>query len=510
MKDFAALFAGRDDVHGIYRLPRNSSPDEQGKRTGKVQTVEASVTAELYQKHLDGELPIGIVPIRLDGTVSFFAIDVDSYKDADLHAELISEIDRLALPLVVTRSKSNGAHLWCFLSEPIPAVQARDVAADFRRKLGLPEATEIFPKQDAIKSGNKGSWINLPYFGNTRTGLGDDGRTELSLEQFIEYANEHVTDPDDLKLKKKETAKPALKRVTGKDAPPPCIQAMIRDGVESGMRDKSLLQAAIYYRKTGKDGWEQDVYEFNKEHVKPSMTMGEVAQKIKQAGRDYQYMCKEFVTTCDKQACMKLDFGIGTGAGAGIGKFPEFNQLEWVDGEDGHYNVTMFGHRFRVTGTQLMNFTLFRSAVVTHCGELLQKVKTDEWDKIIEDALVAKKVTHAPLETQTSDRVVRKWQEWVGQFGVETDLEDALKGGHAFLQGPVIQFRISDFVRVAQRDFPKATATQLFTALREWGDMMTVVAGRRGKDELKLTEYVLPPDATWLEEVKRKKEDKNA
>ena len=503
MKDFAALFSGRDDVHGIYRLPRNSSPDEKGKRTGKVQTVEASVTAETYQKHLDGEVPIGIVPIRLDGTVSFFAIDVDSYKDAELHAELISEIDRLGLPLVVTRSKSNGAHLWCFVSEPIPAVQARDVAADFRRKLGLPEETEIFPKQDAIKSGNKGSWINLPYFGSTRTGLGDDGRTELTLDEFLEYANQHVADPADLKIKKKEAAKPAAKRVVDKDAPPPCIQAMARDGVEAGSRDKSLLQVAIYFRKTGRDDWEQCVYDWNKEHITPAMSMSDVAQKIKQAGRDYQYMCKEFVSICDKQACMKLAHGIGTGS-TGIGKFPEFNQLEWVDGEDGHYNVTMFGHRFRVSGTQLMNAVLFRAAVVTHCGELLQKVKTDEWDKIVEDALVSKKVTHAPLETQTSNRVVRKWQEWVAQFRCETTLEEALKEGRPFMQGPVVKFRISDFVKIAQRDFNKATATQLFTALREWGDMLTVTLGQRGRDETKVTEYTMPPEENWLEELKKK------
>lgn len=508
MKDFAALFAGRDDVHGIYRLPRNSSPDEQGKRTGKVQTVEASVTAELYQKHLDGELPIGIVPIRLDGTVSFFAIDVDSYKDADLHAELISQIERLALPLVVTRSKSNGAHLWCFLSEPIPAVQARDVAADFRRKLGLPEATEIFPKQDNIKQGNKGSWINLPYFGNTRTGLGDDGRTELSLEQFIEYANEHVTDPEDLKLKKKEPAKPAPKRVTDRDAPPPCIAAMMRDGVESGGRDKALLQAAIYYRKTGVDDWESLVYEFNTNYITPSMPAKEVAQKLRQASKGYQYTCKEFTSICDKTACMKLTHGIGTG-GSGVGKVAEFSQLEWVDGEDGHYNVTMFGHKFRVSGTQLMNFALFRSAVLTHCGEMLQKMKTEEWEQTVEEAVAAKKITHAPLETQTSNRVVQKWQEWVAQFSMSESLEQSLNKQKPYKQGPVIQFRISDFVRVAQRDFPKASATQLFTALAEWGDMVTVTMGKRGKGELKITEYTMPAEDTWFEELQTK-DSKNA
>ena len=43
-------------------------------------TVHANVTDDLYKKHVDGKLSLGIIPITRDGKCSFAVIDDDTHK----------------------------------------------------------------------------------------------------------------------------------------------------------------------------------------------------------------------------------------------------------------------------------------------------------------------------------------------------------------------------------------------------------------------------------------------
>ena len=91
------------------------------------------------------------------------AIDVDLYQHD--YEPILKQIHKLKLPLIMFRSKSGGAHLYIFLSEPISATEIRDRLAEFASALGYGNC-EIFPKQEEVivQRGDVGNFINLPYF----------------------------------------------------------------------------------------------------------------------------------------------------------------------------------------------------------------------------------------------------------------------------------------------------------------------------------------------------------
>jgi len=184
---FMALFAGHSGAYGTY--------DIDGKNTGlKVQgtavTKRAPVTEELWESHLSGAKGIGIVPIREDNTCLFGAIDIDEYKNYDLK-EAVEACKKAKAPVVVCRSKSGGAHIYMFFSEPVPAADVKRKLAELASVLGH-ATSEIFPKQDTVltERGDVGNWINMPYFEGTSTsryGVAESG-APMTPEQFLDFA----------------------------------------------------------------------------------------------------------------------------------------------------------------------------------------------------------------------------------------------------------------------------------------------------------------------------------
>ena len=77
------------------------------------------VTLDLWQDHVEGKRPLGIIPIREDSTCSWGSIDIDEY-DVDALA-VVKKIEQMKLPLVPCRSKSGGLHLFLFVTEPVAA-----------------------------------------------------------------------------------------------------------------------------------------------------------------------------------------------------------------------------------------------------------------------------------------------------------------------------------------------------------------------------------------------------
>lgn len=155
-----------------------------------ITTVKHRAGSFEYMAHLGGESCLGLVPVNEKGECSWAADDVDGTVDL---AALAREVARRKMPLRVFRSKSGGAHLVLFLKDPLPAAPVRATLRAYAKALGLPEATEIFPKQDGLgddpKKGDAyyGNAIRLPYFAgdrSTRYALGPDGRA-LSLAEFL-------------------------------------------------------------------------------------------------------------------------------------------------------------------------------------------------------------------------------------------------------------------------------------------------------------------------------------
>lgn len=120
-----------------------------------------------YHRHLDGATSLGIYPLRPDGSLRWFAVDVDDRNPAPAQA-LYHALSTLALNrgIYIERSGGKDHHVIAFFSDWTPAAGGRRIAKVALREAGLPPTTEVFPKQDALTPDTPwGNYLNLPYFG---------------------------------------------------------------------------------------------------------------------------------------------------------------------------------------------------------------------------------------------------------------------------------------------------------------------------------------------------------
>jgi len=173
---FRSLFRGREDVYplrfesrrtgkagyapacanewvrGVCEKPRIKCADCPNRRF-------LPVNDDVIRRHLSGrdelgrDFVLGVYPMFLDETCFLLAVDFDRddwRKDA---AAFIDTCRRLDVAAALERSRSgNGAHVWLFFDEAVPAVLAR--------KLGSHLLTETLEHRPEI---GLGSAISSPY-----------------------------------------------------------------------------------------------------------------------------------------------------------------------------------------------------------------------------------------------------------------------------------------------------------------------------------------------------------
>lgn len=389
MRSFAELFCGYADSYGEYVLPSSRKAKKGEKFTGSARTHQPDKkywTGPLddrhYAEHLAGRFSLGVVPIRKDDTVMWFALDVDRYDQGTIHADLCDKITKHKLPFIVCRTKSDGAHVYCFFKEPIPAKIARSLAREALAKLGLGDKTEIFPKQDSIKQeGFGGSWINLPYFGKLRAAT--NGKRDLTLDEFLALANEKLVGA----TVKAEPVKADKKITRDEDFgdfadAPPCIQVLIKEGVEEGGRDNAVTHVGVFLKRAFNDDWQDRLQQFNSEHVTPKLGFTDMARIIKSHERkEYQYLCKQqpMCAVCDKEVCVKRKFGVGQGEGI-WDQFTVDRAVKVIvpDGEP-YYRLTIKGKEMKITLTDLSSFNAFKMRYFAAMDDMPVPMSTKDW-----------------------------------------------------------------------------------------------------------------------------------
>jgi hypothetical protein len=180
---FVHLFAGRENVYARQWVGA-------GGETGYA-PVREPFTVQVARNHLLGGITVGIYPLRLDDTVTLFALDVDITRRALARARgsvaearrlkdlvgrearrLHAELDTLGVPALLEDSGYKGRHLWVFLERPEAATVVRSFGELFLRAC-RPTANEIavefFPKQGRAEGG-VGNLIKLPLGIHRRTG----------------------------------------------------------------------------------------------------------------------------------------------------------------------------------------------------------------------------------------------------------------------------------------------------------------------------------------------------
>ncbi|MDA1006995.1 MAG: DEAD/DEAH box helicase family protein [Verrucomicrobia bacterium] len=196
---FRSLFRGRSDVYplrfestrtgrsgyqpacanewvrGVCEKPRIKCFDCPNRRF-------LAVTDEVLRHHLTGkdeqdkDFVIGVYPMLLDESCHLLAVDFDRHNWREDALAFVATCRHFDLPVALERSRSgNGAHVWFFFAEALPAILARQLASHLLTEtmeqhpgIGLRSYDRLFPNQDTLPKGGFGNLIALPLQGQAR------------------------------------------------------------------------------------------------------------------------------------------------------------------------------------------------------------------------------------------------------------------------------------------------------------------------------------------------------
>ena len=458
---FMQAFRGSTEAHGQTTV---GAVGRNGKTEAQSRVVREPLTEELVKKHLEGKTGVGAIPIDTSNECYFGAVDIDQY-DLD-HKALINKIVKFKLPLVVCRSKSGGAHLFCFLKEPTQAKIFREYLTEIAAVLGYARA-EIFPKQDTILSerGDVGNFINLPYFKAKQTmryAFDEKGKA-MKLDQFLEM------------VEKKKTFVAALEKVKyGKSREvfadgPPCLQNYVSTGKVDNNRNIFLSQCAPYCKGKFSDSWKNSLEEINQRHCSPPLPASElVTLQSQYEKKDYYYQCniEPNASFCNKELCKTRKFGIGKKADhaadlSGLTIMLSDPKLVFLDVNGGRIEITM---------DHLQNQHLFQKACMEQLMMMPSKMKEADWVTKVNEMLKHAVQLEVPKEL-TVDGQFYDLLETFCTSRIRAQSSEELFMGKPWTEDGNTMFMINGLMEfLHQRNFTAFTRAQIQERLKKLND----------------------------------------
>jgi hypothetical protein len=416
---------------------------------------------------------LGVVPIQLDGTVGWFAGDIDVYGID--HKALLGKIQAMELPLILCRSKSGGAHIYCFPADPIPAAMGIRLMRDWLTRLGFPKS-EVFPKQESVSEETVGNWINLPYFGGDKTerfafGLSGERLTVAQFEQLAAAMSPTRSELEEFDHQIKERPK-QKKQLDPLDDAPPCVNKMFADKVNEGGRNNALAQVGIFWLRADPDNWRDRLIESNYEIFDDPLQMEEVNQIVRNVSKSkYEYLCQlePMCSLCDKETCLTRKWGVGPQRGIDYSK-SDIDRIIKIDADPPVYYVIINGTTVKMTTDQLLSPGKFRKRVYEVTGELMPPMKERAHEARIQGTKID--VEEAPSEVNQDGQVIEAFESWCEvHIPVSKRLEEVLRGNPFYdKEAKGIYFRSSDLIAAFKRAKKFNVADRdIWTALRDYG-----------------------------------------
>lgn len=466
---FHELFRGLERGHGHYDLSK--AVQEGDKRKGRATFVNGPVTPEHWEAHLAGKIGLGVVPIRDDSTVVWGAIDVDTYN-IDL-AALSVKLANTAL--VLCRSKSGGAHIFCFTSEPVPAHLMQERLARAAAALGY-GGVEVFPKQTELlaERGDIGNWLNMPYFGgesSSRYALINGESVEPAA--FIEAAYARRLTLEDLRsFALVDEAETEQILPDG----PPCLQLLCRNGIGSGGRNNALYNVGVYVKMAHPDDWKSRLEDYNRRFVNPPLDAGEIVGLMKSLDKkQYHYTCdrEPLASHCDRRACVKRKFGVRGGDGEKDPELPMIGGLTKLETQPPVWFLDVDGRRMGPMQTEDLQLQhRFQKMCMEQINKMPPQIKAPKWNTLINTLLATAQVVDMPEDSSDDGQAwfhLEKFCTGRAQCDQFDELQVADKPYTDHVNG-LTYFKLTDFIAfLERRRFKSTTPQRLAALLRERG-----------------------------------------
>lgn len=454
------LFKGSDIAHGTYIV--KGSRQNDGKKQGTAKVIREPTTVEMWEEHLKGGTGLGIIPIRSDNTCQWGAIDIDEY-DVN-HKKLVTVLRENKIPAVVGRTKSGGAHVWIFLSEPIEAEEMQRKMTELSAALGH-SGSEIFPKQTKIliDRGDTGNFLNMPYHSADRTTryAFDDNGEALTTTEFLVYVKPFIMTPSKFR---KLTMSFGTEEGLLEDGPP-CLQHLCSKGFGEGSRNNALFNLGVYARMSNEDNWEVTVQRYNMDFLKPPLSHNEVGVVIRQLKKkEYFYKCEDqpIKPFCDKQVCKTRKHGVGP---TGIGN--DMSSLTKIDGDPPIWILNVDGERVELSTNGLTSQNQFQKECVSQINKYPVAVNQRAWQGRIQLLLDNLTIVEVPPDATLKGEFEDLLHAFCCERAKGEQREDILQGVAVWVDGRVY-FQVKDIKKhLSVNDFNHYTSNKITLRLQD-------------------------------------------
>ena len=406
---FYEIFKGMENAHGTYNLA-NATEKDSKKIVGAAAVIHEPPTATTWKYHLLGQQGLGIGPLDNESMCGWGAIDIDKY---DLkHEELLNKIKAKHLPLLCARTKSGGAHLYCFFKERLDAQFVKEKMTAMAIILGYAfidnKPIEVFPKQIKVltERGDTSNWLNMPYLGaydedgalthtENRYFFNPETNSPWTADEFLENVDKYRC--HDLELQKIE-AKAELNDPYLIDAPP-CLQQILAAGpIEEGSRNMMMYNLAVLAKKHAGDNQpmcNQIIEEFNRKYCVPMLSASEIVKIQESIAKhpEYQYQCKDpqLKSYCNVPLCKNQKHGLSSAV-----TMPILADVVKLVSDPCIYFLTVDDVRIELTVDELYDQNKFAKKCIDAVNIMPPKLKHEEWRQLINNLLSTRRELIAP------------------------------------------------------------------------------------------------------------------
>lgn len=457
------LFTGSDLAHGRSEMTQQITA--KGKHEAKSWTEKRPAELKDWERHLNGEAGIGIMPLDSKNNVKFGAIDVDVYQGLSIEA-LNQKIQKHGLPLVVCRSKSGGPHIFLFLKDPVPASEMIEKLDSLAGFLGF-GTSEIFPKQAMVSQSDKnpdfGSWINMPYFGGTkflRYALDQEDKALVTVERFSLYAKSRRLSAEEFR----KLAPPEPEAVFPDG--PPCLNQIFAERPGDN-RNILLANAAVYAKKAFPENWKEQLDRYNTKFAEPLGSAEVEALKKSYDKKDYRYQCSKqpLCNFCDSSRCRKARHGIGGGD-----FLPATRSLSMVDTAPPiwYLDITLPDSRavrISLSTEELQNPRLFQRRAMETIQQMPPLMKPDDWQALVGQLMQHCTKIEVPPEMSPTGQFIELLWDFLHNRASSESWEDLCRA---------IPYKDNLNYYFRMKDLSLFLAQQRFTALKP-NEMMAVL-----------------------------------